>query len=551
MRWPWKSNPKPKEHKAIGLRTGEAAWVSFSRVIHYSCHQDVRYDLVERDVDRCPVDLPTVPMPLSLRDVVVMALSVGMQCTEASFVGKSLSMQGSAGVLATSQHPVLGPLLHFTPGDTSVLHGITRLGFISQDWISRSWDWCIVAGETFQHRDRKSVEKIAGVWIHRVRSSGTKSHNVVPIARGEDTKEAEKRRRRQTAVRVDSNKAATSTQVAELTPLGQRKGVHDGEWELRIHENHRFRLPVPSWMPGATGPSPGAIPVGIPIPMPSSDTTDDSAGQTEKTTATFKVPSRHNTLQATVEDASNSNSEVHLPLGGSSEGKKETSDEPAGSSQQPTDPYLMAPRFEHHAQIDGAFSSTSEVEREAKQRQAERNERAAKIAKDEEMVDTLEKTGRTQTVSGMRLLEWRKDVADGPSDFLEDPESSKEKTITPEEQEALDREAKRKKEREERDRQRHLRNDERNRAAATYGRINWFWLSQTDIIPGFWATPWRSFEGVDEQICLGAIKIILNALLGFTDNNSLRYVMDGLEGLQRSGDVMDARWQGFMARVRT
>ena len=187
-------------------------------------------------------------------------------------------------------------------------------------------------------------------------------------------------------------------------------------------------------------------------------------------------------------------------------------------------------------------------------RQAERNERAAKIAKDEEMVDTLEKTGRTQTVSGMRLLEWRKDVADGPSDFLEDPESSKEKTITPEEQEALDREAKRKKEREERDRQRHLRNDERNRAAATYGRINWFWLSQTDIIPGFWATPWRSFEGVDEQICLGAIKIILNALLGFTDNNSLRYVMDwrGSRGPAMSW-MLDgkASWPGYVHNARS
>lgn len=86
--------PWPPSEGSVELKTGEAAWVSFCKIIYYSCHGNIRYDLVERDVDRCPTDLPTVPMPVSLRDIVAMALSIGMHCTEASFTSRSLSMQG-------------------------------------------------------------------------------------------------------------------------------------------------------------------------------------------------------------------------------------------------------------------------------------------------------------------------------------------------------------------------------------------------------------------------------------------------------------------------
>lgn len=490
-----KFNRQPETQKGVGLRTGEAAWVSFCKIIYYSCHEDIRYDLVKRDVDRCPSDLPTVPMPVSLRDVVAMALSVGMHCTEASFTARTLSMQGSAGILATSQHPVLGPLLHFTPGDTSVLHGVVRTGHISTDWLSRTWDWCIVAGESFQHRDRRNVEKTSGVWVHRVRSSGAKSQDVVL-----GDKDGDKNKRRWAAVKEDDSSLVPATLPSIQKTLGERKGLHDGQWELIFDGPPRvfFQSPpatvIPSRVPASASVS-------------SDNNSNEPASEQNKPGPSLSKPSRHGTFQSTVEDASD-NSEIHLPM--------ETSDTPSAV------PFLLA-NSPTAPQIGGP---TSEANLKARQRQAERNERAAKIARDEETANNLEKTGRTQTVSGVRLIEWRKEAAEGSSGPQKAAEKIKAETLTEEEQEALDREAQRKKDREARDQQRRLRNNERGQAAYLYGKINWFWLCQSDIMPGFWATPWRSLDALDDRTCSGAVKIVLNALLGFTNGNSLRYVTD-------------------------
>jgi len=116
---------------------GEASWASFCRIMHYSCRGCARYDFVENDIDRCPSDLPTVPMQLSARDVIIVGLTIGMKCTEASFIAKTLCMQGAAGIITSSQHPILGPLLHFTPGNMDVFHGIVDTGTISRQWLIR------------------------------------------------------------------------------------------------------------------------------------------------------------------------------------------------------------------------------------------------------------------------------------------------------------------------------------------------------------------------------------------------------------------------------
>ena len=94
---------------------GEASWVSFCRKAKDPCADRIVFTMIRGDADRCPGDLPNVPMPVSLRDVIVMAFSFGLDCVEASFVAKTLSMQGSAGSITTSRHPVLGPLIHFIP----------------------------------------------------------------------------------------------------------------------------------------------------------------------------------------------------------------------------------------------------------------------------------------------------------------------------------------------------------------------------------------------------------------------------------------------------
>ena len=96
-------------------QVGEASWVSFCRKIKEPCHDRVLITLKSEDADRCPPDLPNVPVPVHLREIIIMAFAIGLDCVEASLRARSLSMQGIAGGIASSNHPILGLLVHFTP----------------------------------------------------------------------------------------------------------------------------------------------------------------------------------------------------------------------------------------------------------------------------------------------------------------------------------------------------------------------------------------------------------------------------------------------------
>jgi hypothetical protein len=54
------------------------------------------------------------------------------------------------------------------------------------------------------------------------------------------------------------------------------------------------------------------------------------------------------------------------------------------------------------------------------------------------------------------------------------------------------------------------------------GEVNWLWLCQADIIPGYWATPWKHL--FPEAVCLGAISVLLKLLETFTDATNCRYM---------------------------
>lgn len=449
-------------------------------------------------------------MPLSLRDVVVMALSVGMQCTEASFTARSISMQGTAGILATSQHPVLGPLLHFTPGDMSVLHGIVGTGMISILWLTRTWDICCVGDTQFDNRERRNVEKTTGVWIHRIRSSAPTSRDLASAPNEQELEDiVKKMERRKDVVEEEECKPADPTAAVVVhLPLPQRKAFHDGTWELRMDALLPISLPISPHINIIETTNIGQTAV----PDPAAINLGDHITQENSTEAKLNVPKEKKPYQATVEDERNSKSQVHLPFTDQATGKPATN----------TNLYTIAGPSDNE-KITPSDDPLEKMRREAVQRQTERNARAAKIADDEIMVKKLEKAGRvSNVVAGQLLLEWRPNTAARESDT--EATTFEAKPLTPEEEEALDREEKRKKERKQRDDARHARNDEQGRVIARYGRVNWFWLSQTDIIPGFWATPWRNFSSLDSLTCSGAVTIILNALRGFTDSNSLRYV---------------------------
>ncbi|KAL8863942.1 MAG: hypothetical protein Q9198_010217, partial [Flavoplaca austrocitrina] len=145
---------------------GEASWVSFVRAVQHSSGHSMRYVMVDGDADRCPSDLPVVPMQLSMREMVIMALSAGMQVTDVSFTSQTISMQGDAGTITCSRHPVLGSLIHFAQKQAFENHGIqVQGGTIQADWVARMLDIVTVAGRRFDSVDRKHYEEDEGSWI--------------------------------------------------------------------------------------------------------------------------------------------------------------------------------------------------------------------------------------------------------------------------------------------------------------------------------------------------------------------------------------------------
>ncbi|RJE25810.1 hypothetical protein PHISCL_01856 [Aspergillus sclerotialis] len=170
-----------KERSYLTAVPGEASWVSFCRAVQNSCGRSMVLELIQGDADRCPSDLPNVPMPMSMRDIAAMALMAGMKCTQASFESKSLSMQGAIGTITTSQHPLLGPILHFAPRNLSgKAPRDPRLsdGAISPSWMARTWGDAVVAGRHYSLSERRQVEKDEAAWLRRLRDMA-----VIPVNR--------------------------------------------------------------------------------------------------------------------------------------------------------------------------------------------------------------------------------------------------------------------------------------------------------------------------------------------------------------------------------
>ncbi|RSL44919.1 hypothetical protein CEP54_014493 [Fusarium duplospermum] len=167
--------PLPKKERPairpVDGSVGEASWVSFCKAINRPCGASVRYHSVTYDADRCPSDLVTAPMQVSMRDVAVMGLMAGMKVASCSFKEKSISMHGAVGSITSSNHAILGPILHFTPRTfASVIpqslapENIYRRGIVEPRWMSRTWGVCTVAGEFFNSLRRRTTRRLDDRW---------------------------------------------------------------------------------------------------------------------------------------------------------------------------------------------------------------------------------------------------------------------------------------------------------------------------------------------------------------------------------------------------
>lgn len=143
----------------------EACWVAFARQLSIVCPAAIRVGLMVGDVDRLPADLPVVPMQVSVRDVIALGLMAGM--TLESYWGRSLEMSGPSGFVKSSDHPLLGHLLHFTAFSSSNLRSTFLRGDISRSWLRRLEGIASVANQPFDDEKRRYFEGIAMRWRDR------------------------------------------------------------------------------------------------------------------------------------------------------------------------------------------------------------------------------------------------------------------------------------------------------------------------------------------------------------------------------------------------
>ncbi|KAF4435276.1 hypothetical protein FACUT_7305 [Fusarium acutatum] len=227
--------PKKEREGSVSNNTsvGEASWVSFCKAINASCGGSVRYHSVTYDADRCPSDLVTAPMQVSMRDIAVMGLTAGMKITDCSFREKSISMQGAIGTITSSNHPILGPILHFTP--RAITSPLPRSlppwsdgdrGVVNARWLSRTWDVCTVAKVYFDSLKRRTTRRLDDRWTsyqepgqHYTNQRHRRAFNmagIVPV----DVDQRQKRRKKKT-------KGKTPGRTG---PVSVNRRPQDGNW---------------------------------------------------------------------------------------------------------------------------------------------------------------------------------------------------------------------------------------------------------------------------------------------------------------------------------
>lgn len=180
----------------------------------------------------------------------------------------------------------------------------------------------------------------------------------------------------------------------------------------------------------------------------------------------------------------------------------------------------------------------SERVQTAKKLQATRAEKLRQIQRDKEIVEDTVKRGvirspynEAEGKSNQFLLinyaHNGEEVGGGNSQDAtkedeEDKDEAKEKP-TKEEQEAQERELTRKRERMERETARDKRNRTRNLALGLRN-VDLYWMSQIDVMRGYWATPWRGPPKTPLYSALtGCVTVVLEALLGFLGSEYVVY----------------------------
>lgn len=101
-----------------------------------------------------------------------MGLMAEMQITSCSFAANSVSLQGELGTITSSKHPVLGPILHFTPRDVGnpprdmfAVNSKTAGVIVEERWLAPTWDVCMVARKFLNSNKRRKIRRLGERWL--------------------------------------------------------------------------------------------------------------------------------------------------------------------------------------------------------------------------------------------------------------------------------------------------------------------------------------------------------------------------------------------------
>ncbi|KAL1880758.1 hypothetical protein Daus18300_001372 [Diaporthe australafricana] len=594
---------------SVDQRVGEASWVSFCRAIEIPCGSSVRLDHVQYDADRCPSDLVSAPMQVSMRDIIVMGLMAGMDITSASFHEKSISMQGAVGTITSSKHAVLGPILHFTPRNVNenelmaygfgYYFGRFGRGFVDIYWLARTWDVCCIAGRFFNAHVRRTTRRLDDRWIRDQDNPNGKSND------GEghyDSRDYASRRHKTQAwrdiVRMDTKPDSKEKAGTEgEKPSGPGKEViktgraipearpQDGQWTIhnplmpptakvvdpnidqqRDGNERRGQAEAPTVAKGSEMLHETQNVPGIPhIPTQERRKSEDNLDppRTRRRTTVEDVsdhesesPSRVQPvlepegsgvkpkvqklppgMHTAAEEASRNSSEKSTPV---------LEDDGQRAAFKSEDISIQARQNEvagevlhEHTDIRNDKEIPERVQT-AKRLQAIRAERLRQIQRDKEVVEDSVKRGVLRSPldeaagRGSQLLltsyAHNEEAASSSSSSLGDASTEEheagedygEEEPTKEEREAHEREVKRKRERIEREVARDERNKARNRAVGL-GHVDIYWMSQMDVMRGYWATRWHRSHTPLYTALTGCVTVVLEAQLGFVEPGHIIY----------------------------
>ncbi|KAJ3483099.1 hypothetical protein NLG97_g7388 [Lecanicillium saksenae] len=500
-----------------GESIGEASWAAFYKMAFASCYGSIGYTFVSGDADRCPADLPTIPMQMSLRDCVVVSLMSGMECTAASFDRGAVSMKGSAGTITSAQHPVLGPTVHFSPRSSSEKHTIAWNGTVTRAWLWRVMGNCVVAGQQYNLRARGRI------W-HGATSRSKKTPDALEELIRVGDAPAEPRKSRH------SQDGPWQLVSAELAPAPSPDGntalldeISQPEFQPLVrsndfvHQKLRAQAKTNSSRPTWTRMRMKFVDLdvldkfGLEYEM---DPEDDEAVVVKRwlepteCRRLFKYTkwSRRRKQRNAEQEADDEPGMDEHNMG------QTASEEDARSGQEHTSIHsktsanstgrhaslALAPlvRRRNRASGMGILKDTDEPLSGGDDDLPEMQVDGVHIASNEERESFRgsgsDNTSRSTSMDLGARRSWKSKSRDGADGRLI---NKKQKIRT-----------------------------ESDLAFNVSGDTRWFWLAQADIIPGFWATPWRSFSYLHQQVCAPAVAALLEAIPEIWREDGLRYL---------------------------